>query len=109
MEKLKIYDWPGNIRELENTIERANIIAPDAIKPEHILLPESHLRWESPAGFDKDLKTAGAYGREYAEARLIKRILGEVGGNKSEAARKLKVSYKTFLTRITKYTKKGLL
>lgn len=109
IENLKDYYWPGNIRELENTIERANIIAKDIIQPEHILLPESKKMWESHSWLDKGLKSAGKRGREIAEAEVIKHTLGEVKGNKSEAARRLKVSYKTLLNRIAEYTKKGLL
>lgn len=108
IEKLKEYNWPGNIRELENTIERAVIIAKDIIQPGHILLPETK---KSEISFEtaKTFREAGGRGREVAEAAVIKRILNETGGNKSEAARRLKVSYKTLLTRIKKYKKKGLL
>ncbi|OGC41465.1 hypothetical protein A2Y85_05945, partial [candidate division WOR-3 bacterium RBG_13_43_14] len=35
MGKMTEYNWPGNIRELENTIERAVIISKDTIRPEH--------------------------------------------------------------------------
>jgi two-component system response regulator AtoC len=106
--KLQNYNWPGNIRELENTIERAVIIARDLINAEHILLPESKT-WESYSLLEKSLKSAGNRGREAAEAQLIKKTLKETGGNKSAAARRLKVSYKTLLTRIKKYKKKNLL
>lgn len=106
--KLKTYDWPGNIRELENTIERANIIATDVIQPRHVLLPEGKMA-ERGYGPVRDLKDAAARGRERTEAEVIKRTLIEVDGNKSEAARRLKVSYKTLLNRIKRYEKKGLL
>jgi DNA-binding NtrC family response regulator len=57
----------------------------------------------------KTLKHAGHRGQEIAEAELIKETLDQTGGNKSETARRLKVSYKTLLNRIKKYKKKGLL
>ncbi len=106
--KLRNYNWPGNIRELENTIERAIIIARDVIKPEHILLPEA-AKTDDSFESAKTLREAGSRGRERAEAIVIKRMLDETRGNKSEVARRLKVSYKTLLTRIQKYQKKGLL
>lgn len=106
--KLQRYHWPGNIRELENTIERAVILAQDVIKPEHILLP---IAGGTVPFVDKvkTLKQAAAYGRAGAEAEIIKKTLEQTKGNKSEAARRLKVSYKTLLNRIKQYKKKDLL
>ncbi len=107
--KLLSYDWPGNIRELENTIERANILAGDTIQPEHILLPEIQKKPVYLFERKVDLKSIARLGKETAEAELIKRTLEKTNGNKSEAARRLKVSYKTLLKRITRYRQKGLL
>ncbi len=108
IEKLQEYDWPGNIRELENTLERATIISRDAIKPAHILLPESD-RSELFATKAQTLKEAADMGRERAEATMIKKMLEQNRGNKSATARRLKVSYKTLLNRIKEYEEKGLL
>lgn len=109
LEKLKNYDWPGNIRELENTIERANIIAKVKIEPEHILLPNQTEKTIAFSIDNMDLKSAANYGRAIAEAELIKKTLEQTGGNKSEAARRLRVSYKTLLNRIVRYRQKGLI
>ncbi len=109
IQKLKDYDWPGNVRELENTIERANILAGEIINPEHILLPAQSPKRREIILDNMDLKTAANYGREIAEAELIKKILEQTDWNKSEAARRLRVSYKTLLNRIAKYRQKGLL
>lgn len=38
MDKLMGYDWPGNIRELRNVIERAVYLAADCIEPRHLML-----------------------------------------------------------------------
>jgi DNA-binding NtrC family response regulator len=108
IEKLRGYDWPGNIRELENTIERAHIIAKKTIQPEHILLPAQE-PGKTPIEFPRTLKDAAEKGRERAEADMIQKTLDEVKGNKSEAARRLDVSYKTLLNRIKRYKDKGLL
>lgn len=107
-QKLQNYDWPGNIRELENTIERAVIIAQNDIQFEHVLLPGVK-GVGVPVERFKTLKQAGHHGQEIAEAELIKKTLDQTAGNKSETARRLKVSYKTLLNRIKKYKKKGLL
>jgi two-component system response regulator AtoC len=106
--KLRQYHWPGNIRELENTIERAVILAQDVVKPEHILLPGTRQRMPMTDKV-KTLKQAAMCGRAAAEAEMIKKILQQTKGNKSEAARRLKVSYKTLLNRIKQYKKKDLL
>jgi two-component system response regulator AtoC len=108
IEKLKRYDWPGNIRELENTIERANIIARRAIQPDDILLPERKISLEK-AELPRTLKAAASAGRELAEVEVIKKTLEQTQNNKSEVARRIGVSYKTLLSRIKKYRKKGLL
>jgi DNA-binding NtrC family response regulator len=108
LEKMKAYAWPGNIRELENTMERSLIIARENITPEDILLPRSDIS-EPPAAQPKNLKEAGRFGRDLAEARLIKAVLEETSGNKSEAGRRLGVSYKTLLSRIARYKQKKLL
>lgn len=108
IEKLKRYDWPGNIRELENTIERANIIAKKTIQPEDILLPERKVSL-SKDELPKTLRAAASAGRELAEVEVIKKTLEKTRNNKSEAARRIGVSYKTLLNRIKKYRKKGLL
>jgi DNA-binding NtrC family response regulator len=108
IEKLKRYDWPGNIRELENTIERANIIAKKMIQPEDILLPERRISLRKEE-LPKTLRAAASAGRELAEVEVIKKTLEKTRNNKSEAARRIGVSYKTLLNRIKKYRKKGLL
>ena len=42
MQALLDYDWPGNVRQLENTIERAAVLAQgEMIGPEHLILSDS--------------------------------------------------------------------
>lgn len=102
------YQLSGNIRELENTIKRAVVFAQDVVKPEHIPLPGTR---ETRHLVDKvkTLKQAGICGRAAAEAEMIKKMLQQTKGNKSEAVRRLEVSYKTLLNRIKQYKKKRLL
>ena len=93
MEVVERYDWPGNIRELRNVIERIAILATN---PEVEIedLP-SEVR-SGPAGLsDADIDTgtvppAGtslADVRSAAEKRYLEAVLEQTGGNVSEAAR----------------------
>jgi transcriptional regulator with PAS, ATPase and Fis domain len=106
--KLQRYPWPGNIRELENALERAVIMTGAMIDAADILLPRTEPE-PVPEEAGRDLKSAGRLGRDAAEARLIKATLERTGGNKSEASRRLGVSYKTLLSRINRYRQKKLL
>lgn len=103
MEHLMQHPWAGNIRELQNCIERAIILSDgEEIEIEHLGLketPESDSDWaDLPA--DGTLHEVGSAASHFAEARLIRKVLKGTGGNKSRAAIILKVSYKTLLTKI---------
>jgi DNA-binding NtrC family response regulator len=96
--------WTGNIRELQNCIERAVILCDGrTVKPEHLgvsLRPSSGA--EEPAMND-GLQAVSSAASRAAETKLIERVLGETGGNKSRAAEILQVSYKTLLTKVKDY------
>ncbi|MCX7794452.1 MAG: sigma-54 dependent transcriptional regulator [Thermodesulfovibrionales bacterium] len=107
MELLLSYNWKGNVRELENTIERALILSDgDSIRPEHIsIFPHN----TQPEGLfelipmDGALEDTSKAALRIAESERIKRALRQTGGNKLKAAEILKVSYKTLLTKIKEY------
>jgi len=103
---LQNYRWPGNIRELQNIIERAVILTEgDTIHPEDIGIKESLEGIESEIEItDKmSLKEASRIGKGIAEKKLISSILLRTGGNKSKAAKILGMSYKTLLERIKEF------
>ncbi len=85
---LRAYDWPGNVRQLKNAVERMVVMAPgDELTPE--ILPDEILRGDDPAGdpgFDPDgilpLRDAE---REF-RARHLRRALAATGGNQTRAA-----------------------
>ncbi len=106
MEFLVRSDWPGNVRQLENVIERSVALGDtDKILLKHLEggMSEPELL-SSLAGMPQEnLKAAGAWGRRMAEKELISKALQEAGGNKSLVARRLEVSYKTLLAKVREY------
>src|SRR4030066_568627 len=106
MEILKNYQWKGNVRELENVIERALILCDgDTITQEHMRLTPSISAETTPydVPLDGTLNDAAKAALRIAESLRIKKALEETHGNKSRAAELLKVSYKTLLTKIKDY------
>ncbi|MHC4627792.1 MAG: sigma-54-dependent transcriptional regulator [Planctomycetota bacterium] len=89
------YDWKGNIRELENVIERASIFAEDdVIKISDIGLLGSHAMGLSKE--DETLQTATkAYEKEY-----IRRVLSKHNWNKVDAAKALGVGLSSLYRKI---------
>ena len=55
LEKLESYDWPGNIRELRNVIERAVYLATDPIEPRHLMLETQSYSEELPESWGIEL------------------------------------------------------
>jgi transcriptional regulator with PAS, ATPase and Fis domain len=88
------YEWPGNIRELENAIERAVILAKgDYIEVPDLAQQSLYLPHKAPVG-----KTM----REIEKNHILN-ILVEAGGNCSEAARLLGISRMTLYNKIKAY------
>jgi DNA-binding NtrC family response regulator len=108
-ERLRTYAWPGNVRELQNAIERAAILGNGpaidtaalrlpAAKPAPEELPEGMLEeqflWEGP------LEEVSQRAVTHVERFKIQNALRESKWNKTRAAERLGVSYKTLLTKI---------
>jgi two-component system response regulator AtoC len=89
-------EWRGNVRELENAIERAVVLTDkDALEPgdfAHTPRTAHH----APAGTLSDAV-------EGAERDAIAAALGEVGGNRREAAKRLGVSLRTLFYKMSRH------
>ena len=100
------YGWPGNIRELENVIQRAMILAPGSvIEPGHLGLPAGSAaqrqaaHGEAPAPGLADLKSL--------ERRHILEALAAVRGVRKLAAERLGMSERTLRYKLSQYREEG--
>ena len=94
------YPWPGNIRELENTIERAVILClGEQISPHE--LPPHLLAEDVYVVRGKDAEEAGTL--RDMERLTIESTLASTGHNKSLAAKKLGIARQTLLNKIKEY------
>ncbi len=93
---LRRYDWPGNIRELENVIERATILAGG----EPLSVDDFSLEVDdAPLGLSADGGSSEG-GLEAAEKKAIVEALAGTGGNKTDAARLLRISRRRLYSRM---------
>ena len=102
---LRAHGWPGNVRELRNVIRQAVLLAPDSV----IEAPQIQAllsAWDAPLDSttgDRSLKEIADAAAADAEKRAIAEVLQKTNGNKSQAARILKVDYKTLHLKVKRY------
>lgn len=95
LKKIIGYDFPGNIRELENVLERAIIFSSsDIIEASSIVLAKS------TKTDDNDLSS---FTMRSAEMNAIKNALTVTGGNRTKAADLLGISRRTLISKIEEY------
>lgn len=103
-EKLVRYHWPGNIRELLNTIERAIIICQTReIKESDIILPDKPIALSEEFSLSGTLWQATRRAVQVVEKLKIEQAMREVESNKTKAADILEISYKSLLNKIKEY------
>jgi len=89
---LKEYAWPGNIRELQNVIERAVILASGEIDEEHLNIEILSETIPASNGLLHKL-----------ERETIQKTLADAGGNRKTTAQILGISLRTLQYRIKEY------
>ncbi|HUO85115.1 MAG TPA: sigma 54-interacting transcriptional regulator [Thermoanaerobaculia bacterium] len=95
LQKLMRYPFPGNVRELENLIEGALALTIDPVIDSDDLPIPGGDPWPDEAGVEGQLPTL-----DEIERRYIARILGQTGGNVSQAARILGIDRKTIYRKL---------
>ncbi len=102
MERLKTYGWPGNIRELENTIERAVLLASGS----EIETDQLELKFGNgarPAAGVGVIIEGEDITISEMEKRLIIKTLDGLGGNRTRAAATLGISVRTLRNKLKEY------
>jgi two-component system, response regulator FlrC len=107
------YDWPGNIRELGNVVQRAMILAPGAeIGPEHLMLPRTLL----PNTSSRLARASSRYpegptesGLKDIERDTILNTLQRMQGSRRKTAEALVMSERTLRHKLKQYREAGFL
>jgi DNA-binding NtrC family response regulator len=103
--RLRTTDWPGNVRQLENTVARLAALSSGGVIDVGALDPLAQTA-DAPAREDTGNSVDGPSLREQVEAferNLIARALQDASGNQSEAARRLGTSRVTLIDKIRKH------
>ena len=107
VEKLLSYSYPGNVRELENILERAvTLCSDDRIEPEDIQLKQGQLLADLPDLAGRELAEVGADGLEgqleHIQREAIVRALEQTRYNKTKAAGLLGMTFRQLRYRVKK-------
>lgn len=95
-------EWKGNVRELENTIERATLLTEhETILPEHLFLEDAANDKHKPIQIRPGMTV------KEMEKELIFKTLQEVNDNRTHAADMLGVSIRTLRNKLREYKEKG--
>jgi two-component system nitrogen regulation response regulator GlnG len=102
--------WSGNVRELRNVVRRATLLSQDFIGSEQLSetgLPgeaaPARSHWESEIQSGLSLKEISLKTAAHVEKEVIQGVLSLTRGNKSQAARLLKIDYKTLHYKLKEY------
>ncbi|RUP10756.1 sigma-54 dependent transcriptional regulator [Hyphomicrobium sp.] len=99
-DRLRRYDWPGNVRQLKNVMERCQALVRSPIIAAHDLeLHTTAISTSAVHAEPTDLTDAVAG----LERRMIEAALAESGGNRAEAARHLGINRQLLYTKMKRY------
>ena len=114
MRRLMAYHWPGNVRQLENAIERATAFTAGRSQIEVGDLPPDILQADEPALSTLSAVALPEGGMDLEafigsiERDLIQRSLDRTNGNKGQAAKLLNLKRTTLVEKIKRFDKPGL-
>jgi two-component system response regulator AtoC len=104
MRALLAYDFPGNVRELENMIERAVVTSgADVILPEHLFGDSTREAKIEASTNEQFLEMPFKEAVAALERELIRRALEAAGGNRAEAARRLGINRRLLYSKLEEH------
>jgi two-component system response regulator AtoC len=104
LEALMNYRWHGNVRELENTIERAIVLADrENIELDNLPGEIQDFRDEVPLEPMTEEELSIKKTSRFLEMNLIKKALVKTKGNHTHAAKLLEISHRALLYKIKEY------
>jgi two-component system response regulator FlrC len=104
------YEWPGNIRELCNVVQRAMVLAPAAeIGPDHLMLPRQVLPTQARSVVRTAAAPHGDMGLKDVERETILGTLRRMGSSRRRTAEALNMSERTLRHKLKQYREAGFL
>ncbi len=104
LELLMNYKWPGNVREVENTIERALVLTDgEKIELDNLPFEIQNFQNEVPMVPMAEEEYSVKKGSRMLEMGLIRKALRKTKGNHTQAARLLEISHRALLYKIKDY------
>jgi two-component system response regulator AtoC len=99
-ELLVSYDWPGNIRELENVAKKIVAVGDSTLALGDLRATQTTVPITVESTHISSLKVAARAASRRAERELISKALEQTHWNRKQAARELQISYKSLLNKI---------
>lgn len=97
------YGWPGNIRELENAVERGIILCEGSLISARCLPPSLHSDGGATLTAPSDENLSIKKAEDAMERDLIRKALIKTGGNRTQAAKILEISHRSLLYKLKEF------